>query len=91
METMKGGATVPSWLTFGEKNSMVSVKWVAEEGWTGGPPSTSSAMRLSFAQKALLRCLHEERVADRFPLEVMSLSSFPNTSFPRLRQKSSLY
>ncbi len=90
METMIGGATVPSSLTLGENNSMVSIKWVAEEGWAGSPPSTSSATRLSFAQKALLRCLHEERAADRFPLEVMCCSVIFQVPSPGRARKLSL-
>ncbi len=84
METTKGDAAAPcSLLTLGKRNSMVSVKWVAEEGWAGSPPSICSATRLSFAQKALLRCLHEERAADQFPLEVLlCVVQFPCISFP---------
>ncbi len=59
-----------------------SVKWVAEEGWAGSPPSVCSATRLSFAQKVLLRCLHEERAADQFPLEVRTTVLFSFLAFP---------
>ncbi len=83
-------AVPTSFLTLGESNnSTVSTKWVAEEGWTGSPPSMLSAARLSFAQKALFRCLHEERAAVRFPLEVLYCAVlFSSLAFPSSGRQS---